>query len=638
MYFSVLRLNLQQSLFTKQIEMRLFFRKDFLTIFLPIFFFLFLLIGSASYYVFTEQKKNILGNTSESYSDDLFQRATMIRSRLATSVNDLSFLSRYRSVVNYFDDPATESLLIADLKLFGQKNWDYKQLCFIDADGIETIRIDWRRNQLDVVMDSLLQDRSDGPDFIKASRLKRGEIYISRLELAAEPLNPERSHQRVIRFAAPVYNEQEQFRGVIVIRQYLDDFLERLQIKDLSNDSKFMLLDSEGYWLTGPEEYPLFGFLFHDHEKLSFASYFPNTWKSMQESSFGYREADRGLFIFRELAIDEAVGVDNMLPATQVYGDDRNHWRLVVHVNYKDIRQLKSFEQTFWLVFGFVATLLLIASYIISRLLFKLRLNLNELNELNGTLERRIQARTDELSSQNEKLNQVNQELESFAYSVSHDLRAPLRHIAGFVDLLAKKDQHELSEKGLAYLGYIKQASRDMNRLIEDLLNFSRIGRAEIKGVEYEMDLQVLEVIRQLEKNSKGPEIDWQIGAMPKVFGDLSMIKQIWINLLGNAMKYSSKRDHPVINVTAKQEKTQIIFSVQDNGVGFDMKYRHKLFGPFQRLHSDEEYEGTGIGLAIVRRIVVRHGGTVWAEGQPEKGAIFYFSLPRKKKIKEEWN
>ncbi len=165
-----------------------------------------------------------------------------------------------------------------------------------------------------------------------------------------------------------------------------------------------------------------------------------------------------------------------------------------------------------------------------------------------------------------------------------------------------------------------------MNRLIEGLLNFFRIGRAEIKEVKFEMTLLVHEVVRQLEKNGKGPKIDWQIGAMPKVLGDLPMIKQVWINLLGNAVKYSSKREHPVIKVTAKQEKARVIFLVEDNGVGFDMKYKHKLFGTFQWLHSDEEYEGTGIGLAIVRRIVIRHDGTVWAEGEPEKGATFYFT------------
>lgn len=610
--------------------MKLFFKKGFSAIFLPIFFFLFLLMGSVSYYVFTEQKKNILANTSESYSDDLFQRAAMIRSKLTASVNDLNFLSRYPSVANYFSDTATESLLIADLRLFGHKNRDHKQLCFIDADGVEKMRIDCRRSQLDVISDSLLQDRSVSSDFLQASQLKRGEIYISPLEMEAGNPQPGRSHQRVIRFSAPVYDEVEQFVGVIVVRQYFDDFLERLQIQDLSNFSKFMLLDSEGYWLTGPEEYPMFGFLFDDHENLKFGSYFPETWENMQESPSGYSESDSGLFIFRGLSIDEIVGADMMLPVNQVHGHDRNHWRLVVHLNYSDIRHLKNFEQTFLLVFGSALILLLLASYIISRLLFKLRLYVNKLNEWNKTLEQRIQARTDELSSQNEKLNQVNQELESFAYSVSHDLRAPLRHIAGFVDLLEKKNQQELSAKGLTYLGYIKEATRDMNRLIEDLLNFSRIGRAEIKGVKFEMTLLVHEVVRQLEKNHIGSKIDWQIEAMPKVFADLSMIKQVWINLLGNAVKYSSKREHPVIKVTAKQEKELVIFSVQDNGVGFDMKYRHKLFGTFQRLHSDEEYEGTGIGLAIVRRIVIRHGGTVWAEGEPEKGATFYFSLPSK--------
>ena len=224
----------------------------------------------------------------------------------------------------------------------------------------------------------------------------------------------------------------------------------------------------------------------------------------------------------------------------------------------------------------------------------------------------------------------VNQELEAFSYSVSHDLRAPLRHIHGYVEMLQRATDGQLSEKAMHYLKTITDASEEMGQLIDDLLAFSRVGRAEIRGTSVQLGELVHDVIRSLEMATKGRPIVWDIAPLPTVVGDASLLKQVLTNLVDNAVKYSRMRDPATIQIgCAGEEAGRAILFVRDNGVGFDMQYAHKLFGVFQRLHRPEEFEGTGIGLATVRRIVARHGGRVWAEGAIDEGATFSFTLER---------
>jgi PAS domain S-box-containing protein len=224
----------------------------------------------------------------------------------------------------------------------------------------------------------------------------------------------------------------------------------------------------------------------------------------------------------------------------------------------------------------------------------------------------------------------VNQELEAFSYSVSHDLRAPLRHIHGYVEMLQRATDGQLSEKAAHYLTTIAAASTEMAELIDDLLAFSRVGRTEIRGTPVVLDSLVVEVIRGLEMAINGRPVVWQIAPLPTVVGDASLLKQVLTNLIDNAIKYTRTRDPARIEIgCAADEAGRAVLFVRDNGVGFDMQYAHKLFGVFQRLHRPEEFEGTGIGLATVRRIVVRHGGRVWTEATLNEGATFYFTLER---------
>jgi PAS domain S-box-containing protein len=224
----------------------------------------------------------------------------------------------------------------------------------------------------------------------------------------------------------------------------------------------------------------------------------------------------------------------------------------------------------------------------------------------------------------------VNQELEAFSYSVSHDLRAPLRHIHGYVEMLQRATEGQLSDKAKHYLTTITDASVEMAQLVDDLLDFSRVGRAEIRRVPVPLGELVRDVIHGLEMATSGRPIDWQIDPLPQAIGDPPLLKQVLSNLVDNAIKYTRTRDPATIEIgCAGEEDGRVVLFVRDNGVGFDMQYAHKLFGVFQRLHRPEEFEGTGIGLATVRRIVARHGGRVWAEGAIDQGATFFFTLER---------
>ena len=255
-----------------------------------------------------------------------------------------------------------------------------------------------------------------------------------------------------------------------------------------------------------------------------------------------------------------------------------------------------------------------------------------QLEAVNRELRREIAERKraeEETKKYSERLEAANKELEAFSYSVSHDLRAPLRHIDGFATLL-QKHADALDEKGRRHLATISESAKQMGRLIDDLLLFSRAGRGELRLATVDLNPTIKSVLAELSDDIRGRRIAWEIGALPAVTGDLAMLHQVLVNLIANAVKYTRPREQARIEIGSRADAPgEVVIFVRDNGVGFDMQYAHKLFGVFQRLHGASEFEGTGIGLANVRRIIQRHGGRVWAEGKVDAGAIFYFSLPR---------
>ena len=231
------------------------------------------------------------------------------------------------------------------------------------------------------------------------------------------------------------------------------------------------------------------------------------------------------------------------------------------------------------------------------------------------------------------QLELINTELEAFSYSVSHDLRAPLRHIKGFIKLL-EKNNINLDEKSKRYIKIISESSEKMKVLIDELLEFSRLGKQEMINKQIELETLLNRLIMEQTSMYDINNIQWIIAKLPIVYADLALLTVVLNNLISNAIKYSSKQENPIIEIgslsnEANNEDEEIVF-IKDNGVGFDMEYADKLFGVFQRLHHENEFEGIGIGLATVKRIISRHGGKIWAESMPNQGATFYFSLPKK--------
>jgi PAS domain S-box-containing protein len=233
-----------------------------------------------------------------------------------------------------------------------------------------------------------------------------------------------------------------------------------------------------------------------------------------------------------------------------------------------------------------------------------------------------------------DQLKALNKELEAFSYSVSHDLRAPLRAVNGYAQVLNEDYGDKLDEEGKRFLEAIRYNSVKMGTLIDELLAFSRLGRKEVNKKEIDMN-ELTETVLHTIGKSVNYEAKIKTGKLHKVQGEYGLLHQVMFHLISNAIKYSSKRKEPVIEISSHDTDKEIIFSIKDNGAGFDMKYADKLFGVFQRLHSEEEFDGTGVGLAIVQRIIAKHGGKVWAEGKLNEGATFYFSLTKQERYEQ---
>lgn len=249
----------------------------------------------------------------------------------------------------------------------------------------------------------------------------------------------------------------------------------------------------------------------------------------------------------------------------------------------------------------------------------------DETLRLNAELEERVRARTALVES-------VNKELEAFAYSVAHDLRAPLRSMDGFSQILMEDYAPKLEPECRRYLGLVRKSAQTMGRLIDDLLAFSRLSRQDMDNSPVSMEAVVSAAIASLELPSRGRQARFQVGELAPCTGDFVLLKQVWVNLLSNALKFTRARPQALIEIDSHDEAGETVYRVKDNGVGFDMRHADKLFKVFSRLHSAEEYEGTGVGLAIVARVVERHGGRVWARAEPDRGAEFLFTLGGRKR------
>ena len=243
---------------------------------------------------------------------------------------------------------------------------------------------------------------------------------------------------------------------------------------------------------------------------------------------------------------------------------------------------------------------------------------------------RKLKNLNNDLKTETIKLEDANNELEAFAYSVSHDLRVPLRAIDGFSRIVIEDYEDKIDEEGIRLLNIIRENTKKMGQLIDDILLLSRAGRQEMTISELDITSLAKNIYNEFNHDTEGRNIDFTVNNLPRTMGDRALLTQVLTNLIGNAIKFTREKENAHIEVGFKEDKYNNIYFVKDNGAGFDMKYYDKLFGLFQRLHSQEEFEGTGVGLSIVQRIISRHGGRVWGEGEVGKGATIYLSIPKK--------
>jgi PAS domain S-box-containing protein len=422
-------------------------------------------------------------------------------------------------------------------------------------------------------------------------RQVEGELRESRAEL----------ERRVAERTADLQRANEQLQEEVTERRRVQEILrERASLLDLTHDTVFVrdMNDVITYWNRGAEE--LYGWTSQEaldqvsHELMR--TIFPEPLAEINAKLLRTGRWE-GELIHTKRDGTQVVAVSRWA----LQRDERNNPSAILETN-NDITERKRAEEA-------------------------LRRSRNE-------LEMKVKERTAELRKTNADLQSVNEELEAFAYSVSHDLRAPVRHIAGFTELLQKRSDAVLDDQSRRYINMILDSAKRMGTLVDDLLAFSRIGRAETQKTTVHLEQLIKGVIGEVTPDAQGRNIAWRIGTLPICYGDPSMLRLVFANLVTNALKFTRTREQGEIEIDSlNHTPDEVVVFVKDNGVGFDMKYKDKLFGVFQRLHSQEAFEGTGIGLATVQRIVQAHGGRVWAEASVNNGATFYVVLPKAGKV-----
>lgn len=542
---------------------------------------------------------------------------TSLANSLAVIGNDAEFIAQDPFLKRWLesrDDRSVEPIL-AQFQSFARHRGLYEQIRFIGLDGVEAVRVDWNSGAAAAVAPEALRDVSGENDIRQGLKLEPGEIYFSAFDFRPEPGRPAAPQNASIRVAAPVFDAAGHKRGMVILSYLAERALDRVRSLSTRGLGQAWLVDSKGRWLLGPSAADAAGSFAAAQEGRSFAELHAQAWEQIARST-GKGQFDAGGDLHTYAAVelpDGAVTGENILSSTHaapgVFLLTRTPATAFAAFSRGLIRSH---------VAALLGTLLLLAA---------LSGFIAHHGARRSRAERLVRALNQRLAKDNAALQSVNRELESFSYSVSHDLRAPLRSIDGFSQALLEDYGDTVDSTGRDYLLRVRGAAQRMGNLIDDLLKLARVSQSELRDDPVDLSLLGRKISAELRQRDPQRNIDFVIAPDLQTRGDGRLLQIALENLLDNAWKFTARQPAGRIEFGKARQGSEEVFFVRDNGAGFDMAHADKLFGVFQRLHAVTEFEGTGIGLATVQRIVYKHGGRVWGEAEKGRGAVFFFAL-----------
>ncbi len=624
--------------------------KRFVLTFAPLFIFV-VIILSTIYYSQLNALMNKIYDV-EYLVVNLQKRQIQLHS--ASLLSHIRFLTQSEHFEQVLDkagkvDSKAKAIITKEFLNFSKTSLMYDQIRFVGDSGMELVRVNLNNGSPYVVDDDKLQNKKDRYYFRLISRMEKDHIYISDLDLNIERNEVEIPYKPMLRLGMPVFNAKGKRMGMVIINYLANHFLTLMAETGQINPGEFMLLNDRGYWLKSKNPDDEWGFMFSNKVNRRFANKYETEWHKIKEMESGQFESTSGLFTFE--TVYPFRDKKRLTSKTELMANSKIFWKIVslVPVAYIQSEKRDLIYAIFPMLF-LLTTVLVFGSWRLALLSIQKTHKDRELVKINEQLEEKVTSRTRQLTAINKdlakqiniqkrtekqlqkqtvELQRSNKELVEFAHVASHDLQEPLRKIKSFSDLLARRYQGKFDAQGDTYLTFISSAVDRMSNLIFDLLKYSRVGSAELTLAPVDLNdvLKIVENDLEMRINETNTEISYK--NLPEVIADKTQIVQLMQNLVANAIKYQSpeEENHPKIKIFAEGQQGSWLIAVEDNGIGIDPKHYEKIFVIFQRLHGRNEYSGTGIGLGVCKKIVERHGGTIWVESETGKGSTFYFTI-----------
>ncbi len=543
----------------------------------------------------------------------LSEIARIMRERISWVEQDVAYLVNQKSMTTFVESGSqTDRLRLLEnfSTMMTARNGRYAQLRFIDLNGFEKLRIDEISGKPSVVADNQLQNKRERFYFQAGMKLEPEQVYLSRFDLNVEHGKIEVPYKPVLRLVGRVDDSRGLKKGIVVLNFLGKSLLSDLQsIATVYNERDFWLLDQDGYWLDGIEEEREWGFMFDDKKAITFSRQNPDFWQKLINSS-----ADKTVNFISddELITGKRFNLARELStagAGQLVAHSSD-WYLLMRLGDAKLHEQKfGLFKTYLFLWVLMFLIVTFISYLLGRQSFKRNLAV------------------DNMIDANEKLALTNQELETFAYSVSHDLRSPLLSINGFSRILQTRYADKLDAKGQDLLQRVSSSAERMDQLIDDILQLSRLSRAGVNNENIDLSSMVNQKLALLVASEPQRTVMLKVEKNIKAIADAGLLGVAFDNLLGNAWKFTGRTGQAVIEFGRQHINGRQVYFIRDNGAGFDMAHAEKLFTPFQRLHHQQEFAGTGIGLATVQRVIFKHDGEIWAESAVDQATTFYFTL-----------